>query len=93
MPYVKIKKDGIRVDDFPIAFCHSENHIFILYSDCLTVLSKITSNIIHTEYFTNENFIGMNYNDFNEEELKVITSKNEDLNKKINAFLGKNKLV
>ena len=33
------------------------------------------------------------YNDFNEEELKVITSKNEDLNKKINAFLGKNKLV
>ena len=80
LPYVKIKKDGIRVDDFPIAFCHSENHIFILYSDCLTVLSKITSNIIHTEYFTNENFIGMNYNDFNEEKCIWIYSLNSGLN-------------
>ena len=80
LPYVKIKKDGIRVDDFPIAFCHSENHIFILYSDCLTVLSKITSNIIHTEYFTNENFIGMNYNDFNDEKCIWIYSLSSGLN-------------
>jgi ribosome-binding factor A len=34
-----------------------------------------------------------NYEDYNEEEMKVIKAKNEDLNKKINTFLGKNKLV
>lgn len=34
-----------------------------------------------------------NYNEYNEEELKVIFAKKEDLNKKINTFLGKNKLV
>ena len=79
LPYVKIKKDGIRVDDFPISFCISENHIFILYSDCLTVLSKITSNIIHTQYFTNENFVGMNYNNFNDEKFIWIYSLNSGL--------------
>lgn len=34
-----------------------------------------------------------NYDEYNEEEIKAILSKKEDLNKKINTFLGKNKLV
>lgn len=33
------------------------------------------------------------YSSFNEEEMKVILNKKEDLNKKLNTFLGKNKLV
>lgn len=33
------------------------------------------------------------YSNYNEEELKVILNKKEDLNKKLNTFLGKNKLV
>lgn len=33
------------------------------------------------------------YDAYNEEELKVILRKKEDLNKKLNTFLGKNKLV
>lgn len=34
-----------------------------------------------------------NYNDYNEEEIKAILIKKEDLNRKMNAFLEKNKLV
>lgn len=34
-----------------------------------------------------------NYDDYNEEELKAILVKKEDFNKKLNAFLEKNKLV
>lgn len=34
-----------------------------------------------------------NYDDYNEEERKVISNKNIDLNKKLNVFLGKSKLV
>lgn len=34
-----------------------------------------------------------NFDEYNEEELKVIGLKNADLSKKINAFLRKNELV
>lgn len=34
-----------------------------------------------------------NYDTYNEEEMKVIVNKNDELSRKINAFLGKNKLV
>lgn len=34
-----------------------------------------------------------NYDEYNDEERKVISSKNNDLSKKINAFLRKNELV
>lgn len=34
-----------------------------------------------------------NYKDYNDEELKVINAKNQDFSKKLNTFLGKNKLV
>ena len=65
-PYVKIKKDGKKeTDDLPIATCHTENHVFVLYSDCITVISKITSNIIHTQYFSStELFYDMIYDDY-----------------------------
>ena len=34
-----------------------------------------------------------NYEDYNDEELKVINAKNQDFSKKLNTFLSKNKLV
>lgn len=64
VPYVKIKREGgLEVDDNPIAVCHSEYHIYFLYSDCITIISKITSNIVHTEYLydISSNIIGMYY--------------------------------
>ena len=60
LPYVKIKKDGTKdVDLVPKSFVHTNNHIFILYSDCITVISKITSNIIDTQPLVNEDFKNM----------------------------------
>ena len=51
VPFQKITDKGIKkIDVVPISVIHTANHIFILYDDCLTVLSKLTSNIVHTEY-------------------------------------------
>ena len=51
VPFHKITDKGIKeINASPISVVHTVNHIYILYSDSLTVLSKITSNIIHTEY-------------------------------------------
>ncbi len=65
LPYVKIKKDGTKdVDLVPKSFVHTNNHIFILYSDCITVISKITSNIIDTLSLVNEDFKNMYLDEF-----------------------------
>ena len=64
IPFAKIDNQGkkeIKAD--PISVTHTQNHIFILYSDCLTIISKLTSNIIHTQYFTKE-YEGIVYNEF-----------------------------
>lgn len=51
IPFAKLKRDGtIEIEEGPVAVAHSEYHIYFLYSDCITVVSKITSNIVHTEY-------------------------------------------
>lgn len=51
IPYAKLKKDGsIELDESPVAIAHSEHHIYILYEDCISIISKITTNIVHTEY-------------------------------------------
>ena len=64
IPFVKITSDGNRETQLePISVTHSQNHIFILYKDCLTIISKITSNIIHTKYFKTE-YKGVIYNEF-----------------------------
>lgn len=63
-PYEKIKKDGKKEkDNYPISIAHSSYHIFFLFYDCLTIVSKITSNIIHTEYLK-EPFLDMEYDSF-----------------------------
>ena len=64
IPFAKIDNQGkkeIKAD--PISVTHTQNHIFLLYNDCLTIISKLTSNIIHTQYFTKE-YQGIIYNEF-----------------------------
>ena len=64
IPFVKITRDGGKeIELEPISITHSQNHIFILYKDCLTIISKVTSNIIHTKYFKTE-YKGVIYNEF-----------------------------
>jgi len=64
IPFAKITSDGNKETQLePISVTHTKNHIFILYKDCLTVISKITSNIIHTQYFQTE-YKGVIYNEF-----------------------------
>lgn len=62
----------------------------------LTLVKTVYASVLEDVYEHFEEYAKIyvtDYNEFNEEELKVIKSKNEDLNKKINTFLGKNKLV
>jgi len=62
----------------------------------LTLVKTVYASVLEDVYEHFEEYAKVyvtDYNEFNEEELKVIKSKNEDLNKKINTFLGKNKLV
>lgn len=57
-----------------------------------TVYASVIEDIAeHFEDYAKE-FV-VNYKDYNDEELKVINSKNQDFSKKLNTFLGKNKLV
>ena len=64
MPYSKINNEGIKEDGIePKAVLHTNNHILLLYKDSLTVISKLTSNIVHTQYFQME-CDQMIYNEF-----------------------------
>jgi hypothetical protein len=64
IPFAKINSDGRKETQIePISVAHTRNHIFILYKDCLTIISKITSNIIYTQYFQTE-YKGVLYNEF-----------------------------
>ena len=77
IPFQKINDKGKKESDpTPISIIHTLNHIFILYSDCLTVISKLTSNIVYTEYFDtkydhNDQII---YNEFSQDEGSLILS-------------------
>ena len=67
IPFAKINREGMKQEDLePISVTHTLNHIFVLYKDCLTIISKLTSNIIHTQYFQNE-YKGLLFNEFSEE--------------------------
>ena len=66
IPFDKITSQGNKETDIdPISVTHTLNHIFVLYKDCLTVISKLTSNIIHTQYLQTE-YKGLLYNEFYE---------------------------
>ena len=64
IPFAKINSNGSKETGMePISITHTQNHIFALYNDCLTIISKLTSNIIHTQYFQSE-YKGVIYNEF-----------------------------
>ena len=66
IPFDRITSEGHKETDLePISVTHTLNHIFVLYKDCLTVISKLTSNIIHTQYLQSE-YKGLLYNEFYE---------------------------
>ena len=77
VPFAKITSSGKKETGIePICILHTVNHIFILYKDCISVISKLTSNIIHTQYFQTE-YEQMIYNEFAENNgIILLSSKN-----------------
>ena len=73
--FTKITQEGKKIDDAPINIVHSLNHIFILYKDCLTIISKINTNIIHTQYLS-KSFNNIFYNQFSEKNGNLILVSN-----------------
>ena len=79
MPFSKITRQGDKKDGIePIDIMHTKNHIFLLYEDCLTVISKLTSYIIHTQYFNTQiQYKQIIYHEFAEENgIILLTSSN-----------------
>ena len=76
IPFQKITDKGQKQTNLdPIAVMHTLNHIFILYDDCLTVVSKLTSNIVHTQYFDTK-YDQMLYNEFSKDNgIILLTSR------------------
>ena len=76
IPFQKITDKGQKQTNVdPISVMHTINHIFILYDDCLTVVSKLTSNIVHTQYFDTK-YDQMLYNEFSQDNgIILLTSK------------------
>ena len=60
----------------PLSVTQTINHIFVLYSDSLTIISKLTSNIILTQFLEHD-FTGVIYNEFAENNgLVLLYSRN-----------------
>ena len=78
VPFAKIDNQGNKVNRAePISITHTHNHIFILYNDSLTIISKLTSNIIYTKYL-DKDYKGIIYNEFSSDGGNIILySKNE----------------
>ena len=77
VPFIKINQNGEKEKDEPIAIVHSTNHIFILYKDCLTIISKITTNIIHTQYLS-KSYNNIFYNEYSTDNGNLILVSNEE---------------
>ena len=77
VPFIKINQNGKKEKDEPLSIVHSSNHIFILYKDCLTIISKITTNIIHTQYLSKP-FNNIFYNEYSTDSGSLILVSNED---------------
>ena len=77
IPFIKINQNGKKEKDEPISIVHSMNHLFVLYKDCLTIISKITTNIIHTQYFTKP-YNNLFYNEYYNNNGNLILVSNEE---------------
>ena len=84
IPFAKIIKDekenkaqketGIE----PKNIVQTNNHIFLLYNDCISVISKLTSNIVHTQYGQNE-YNQMLYHEFGKDNKIILISSKSGL--------------
>ena len=85
IPFQKITDKGKKeVNLSPISVVHTLNHVFILYKDCLTVVSKLTSNIVHTEYFDEDKYEEsdlMLFNEFSQDKGAILLSSKNGLKK------------
>ena len=64
VPFEKINQKGKKEKELePLSVTHTQNHIFVLYEDCVTIISKLTSNIIQSIYLKSV-FTGILYNEF-----------------------------
>ena len=64
VPFEKINQKGKKEKELePLSITHTQNHIFMLYEDCVTIISKLTSNIIHSLYLKSQ-YTGILYNEF-----------------------------
>ena len=65
IPFAKMTIYGDIEKNFeePVSVAHSKYYIFILYKDCLTIISKISSYIIYSKFFETE-LKGIIYNEF-----------------------------
>jgi len=77
IPFAKITSQGQKeIGKEPNCAVQTLNHIFILYKDCITVISKLTSNIVHTQYCQIE-YDQMVYNEFAKNNgIILLSSKN-----------------
>jgi len=65
-PFQRITNKGTKeLNKEPISIMHTFYHIFLLYDNCLTIISKLTSNIIYTK-FLDIKFKYMIYNEYSE---------------------------
>ena len=77
IPFIKITQEGKKVQDDPISLVHSTHHIFALYKDCLSIISKINTNIVHSEYFSKP-YNNLFYNEFSESNGNLILVSNDE---------------
>ena len=78
-PFEKITDKGIKKTNLsPVSVIHTLYHIFILYEDCLTIISKLTSKIIYTEYLETK-YKHMIYNEFSEDNGNIFLSSDNGL--------------
>ena len=79
VPFAKITNQGHKeVGAEPLSVIHTNNHIFILYKDCLSVISKLTYNIVHTQYFQIE-YDQMLYHEFAKDNGIIILNSHNGL--------------
>ena len=82
LPFQKISEEGKKIekDLSPNSVIHTQNHIFFLYDDCFTVISKLTSNIIHTQYLKGK-YEQMIYHEFSKNNGVILINSRKGLYK------------
>ena len=79
IPFEKITNKGKKeINLNPISVTQSFNHVFFLYEDCITVISKLSSNIIHTEYI-NIKYDQMIFHEFSKDNGIILLSSKSGL--------------